>query len=74
MSEDFGDKSHESTSTQPTSAICASKPKSLAERLAWMALNLPGFADELAAVREAEFNAARWSSIGRSDCSASKHG
>ena len=30
-----------------------SSPKSLAERLRWMAANLPGFAEELAAAHQA---------------------
>lgn len=34
-----------------------SYPKSLAERLRWMAENLPGFADELAAARQASVDA-----------------
>lgn len=53
MTEEFRDKSHKSES----------RPKSLAERLQWMADNLPGFRDELDLVEQAQRNATQPSHI-----------
>ena len=50
MTQDFRDKSHESQVAVPL----GSGPKTLAERLQWMADNLPGFRAELEAVDRAQ--------------------
>ncbi|WP_373989986.1 hypothetical protein [Duganella sp. BuS-21] len=53
MTQEFRDKSHKSES----------RPKSLAERLQWMADNLPGFREELDLVDQAQRSATQPSRI-----------
>lgn len=51
MTQEFRDKSHKShVAVTPL----GSGPKSLAQRLKWMADNLPGFREELEAVDQAQ--------------------
>lgn len=53
MTQEFRDKSHKAES----------RPKSLAERLLWMAENLPGFCEELHLVDQTQRRATQASRI-----------
>lgn len=50
MTQEFAGKSHPAQAAP----VQGSRPKSLAERLQWMADNLPGFRQELEAVEQAQ--------------------
>lgn len=50
MTQEPCDKTHKNKVV----ALLGSRPKTLAERLQWMADNLPGFREELAAVEQAQ--------------------